>query len=97
LDDVFLVVQLFSYPGDYVKEHPTIERMAETLDKFEEDVLGVYTASIRGNRKATVAFGEPIPVTRDRKRKGAAHDLTGAMEEAVQSLLDSIEIPQDRF
>ena len=97
LDDVFLVLQLFSYPGDYVKERPTIERMAETLDKFEEDVLGVYTATIRGERKATVAFGEPIPVTKDRKRKSAAQDLTAAMEAGVQAMLDSIEIPQDRF
>jgi hypothetical protein len=62
LNDLFLVVQLFSYPGDYVQEHPTVERMAETLDKFEEDVLGVFSASIRGQRRAIVSFGEPIEV-----------------------------------
>ena len=28
LDDVFLVVQLFSYPGNYVAESATIERIA---------------------------------------------------------------------
>ncbi len=39
LEDLFLVVQSFSYPGDYVDAKPSIERMAETLDKFEEDVL----------------------------------------------------------
>ncbi|MEN8128538.1 MAG: lysophospholipid acyltransferase family protein, partial [Planctomycetota bacterium] len=62
LDDLFMVIQLFSYPGDYVAAKPTIERMAETLDKFEEDILRVQTATVRGSRKATVAFGEPIPV-----------------------------------
>ncbi|MDH3716783.1 MAG: 1-acyl-sn-glycerol-3-phosphate acyltransferase [Planctomycetota bacterium] len=90
LDDLFLVVQLFSYPGDYVQERPTIERMAETLDKFEEDVLGVYSAAIRGRRRAMVEFGPPIPVPSDRKAKGAAAGLTHEMEQGVQRLLDGM-------
>ena len=49
LEDVFLVVQLFSYPGDYVAQQPTVERLAETLDKFEEDILHVKTAGIRAH------------------------------------------------
>lgn len=97
LDDLYLVTQLFSYPGDYVGERPSIERMAETLDKFEEDVLGVYTAEIRGDRKATVSFGEPIPAVPSRERKRAAGELTRAVEQSVQQLLDGIEIPKNRF
>ncbi len=89
LDDLFLVVQMFSYPGNYVAGHPTVERIAETLDKFEEDVLGVKTATIRGTRRATVAFGEPIPVGRDKGTQVGAAELTGQLEFAVQSLLDS--------
>ena len=61
---MFLVVQLYSYPGDYVAESPTIERVAETLDKFEEDVLNRFSATVRGSRRSRVAFGEPILVTR---------------------------------
>ena len=97
MDDLFLVMQLYSYPGDYLVDNPSVERLAETLDKFEEDVLDVYAAGIRGRRKATVAFGEPIPVEPNRKRKEAAGQLTMAMERAVQGLLDSIEIPKNRF
>jgi len=89
LDDVFLAVQLFSYPGNYVAERPSIERIAETLDKFEEDVLGVKTATIRGARGATVTFGEAIAVTADRGRNAAAA-LTRQLEERVQSLLGQI-------
>ncbi len=90
LDDLFLVVQLFSYPGDYVEENPTVERMAETLDKFEEDVLGSYSATIRGPRKAVVSFGEPIEVAPERKSKSAIPDLTQTLEQAVQSELDGL-------
>jgi len=86
LDDVFLVVQAFSYPGDYVAEQPSIERIAETLDKFEEDVLGAETAAIRGARRATVTFGEPIPVVAE-KGKMTPPALTRTLEQRVQALL----------
>lgn len=93
LDDVFIVVQAFSYPGDYVNENPTVERLAETLDKFEEDVLGVETASIRAARRMVVSFGDPIEVTADRSAGGAKLTpaaLTARLEQAVQALLDEI-------
>ena len=88
LEDVFLVVQLFSYPGDYVAQKPSVERIAETLDKLEEDVLGVKTARIRGARKATVVFGEPIRVEGERGKRVGAAVLTRFLEERVQALLD---------
>ncbi|MBW3542109.1 MAG: 1-acyl-sn-glycerol-3-phosphate acyltransferase [Planctomycetes bacterium] len=93
LDDLYLVVQLFSYPGDYVAEQPTIERMAETLDKFEEDVLGMRTATIHGTRRAAISFGEPIPVTAERGRRGAVEELTALLESRVQALLDATPRP----
>ncbi len=92
LDDLFMVIQLFSYPGDYVAAKPTIERMAETLDKFEEDIFRVRTATVRGSRKVTVSFGEPIPVELASDKKQSVHTLTEKLETAVQSLLDSIQI-----
>ena len=87
LDDLFLVVQAFSYPGDYVMEHPTVERLAETLDKFEEDVLGVQTATIRGARKATVIFSEPIRVPAKKGQRMTAAELTRTLESRVTKLL----------
>lgn len=87
LDDLFFVIQLFSYPGDYVAERPTIERMAETIDKFEEDLLGLPTARIRGRRRGICTFGEPIIVTQGGGRD-AARTLTEQLETRVQHLLD---------
>jgi len=96
LDDVFMIVQAFSYPGDYLVENPTIERLAETIDKFEEDILGASTASIHAPRRAVVSFGQPIPIQpKNRKEHPAqpptANDLTHTLEEKVQQLLDEIE------
>jgi hypothetical protein len=90
LDDVFLVVQSFSYPGDYVSQSPTIERMAETIDKFEEDVLHRPTASIRAKRNVQIAFDGPIEVSPDRKAKQLTTTLTQQLEDKVQTMLDQM-------
>src|SRR5439155_11611648 len=92
MDDLFFVIQLFSYPGDYVAEQPTIERIAETLDKFEEDVLHADYPGVRGTRRAIARFGEPIPVPKEREGKGAVEQWTDLVESRVQQLLDQINI-----
>jgi hypothetical protein len=87
LDDVQLVLQLYSYPGDYLTEKPSLERMAETVEKFEEDIYGA--ARPKGRRQARVRLGEPIdlkPVAAGQART-AAHDVTVRLEEAIQGLM----------
>jgi hypothetical protein len=91
LDDILVVTQLFSYPGEYVSSKPTIERIAETIDKFEEDILKSHSAGIRGERKAIVRFGDPIEVESEkRSKKDVVHRLTSKLECGVQGLLDEI-------
>ena len=89
LEDLFLVVQSFSYPGDYVNDKPSIERMAETLDKFEEDVLRKTTATIKAPRRVKVEFGQGVEVIGDRKVKGQTTTLSAEVERQVQAMLDN--------
>ena len=91
LEDLFLVVQSFSYTGDYVMDHPSVERMAETIDKFEEDVLRKATASIRAKRKVEVRFAPPIEVSGDRKARNQIPALSSQVETQVQQMLDVSE------
>jgi 1-acyl-sn-glycerol-3-phosphate acyltransferase len=89
MEDVFFVIQCFSYPGDYLAEQPSIERMAETLDKFEEDVFGVDVPGVRGRRRVDIEFGEPIAVPSARQRDGSA-ELTKTMQSRVQGIIDGL-------
>ena len=95
LDDLFVVVQLFSYPGDYVKECPTVERVAETLMKFEQDVFAI-TDMIRprGPRRAIVRLGTPIDVADSLKSaakpRHAIAALTTELERRMQEGLDAL-------
>ena len=90
MNDLFFVMQLYSYPGDYLEGEPTIERLAETLDKFEEDILGVELPSVRGRRRVEVHFGEPIPVGGGEDRRGGTQQLTQTMQDRVQGILNQL-------
>lgn len=88
MDDLFVVMQLYSYPGDYLLvDEPSIERIAETVDKLEEDVLQQRTASLRGRRKAFVQFGTPHLVPPIKSRTAVA-DITNTIQRHVQELID---------
>ncbi|MBI2923319.1 MAG: 1-acyl-sn-glycerol-3-phosphate acyltransferase [Planctomycetes bacterium] len=89
LSDLHLVIQLFSYPGDYVSSAPTPERMAETLEKFDEDLTGREARPV-GKRRARVRLGEPMDVKAalgDGRPRQAAAALTERLEAAIQSLM----------
>jgi len=51
--------------------------------------LGAKTATIRGVRKATVTFGEAIPVEPRGVKKTTAAALTEILETRVQEMLDA--------
>jgi 1-acyl-sn-glycerol-3-phosphate acyltransferase len=86
LADVHLALQLYSYPGDYLVTKPTPERMAETIEKFVEDMDDVRAMPI-GWRRATVTIGEPIDVRESLgsgKARVAVAELTARLEREMQ-------------
>ncbi len=95
LNSLFVVIQLFSYPGDYVRERPTLERFAEIMTKFEQDALGVQFPAPRGPRRVIVKMGEPIDVRAylqpgGRRLRDATAALTEDLERRIQSLMDTL-------
>jgi len=96
LDELFFVIQLYSYPGDYVAQKGSIERIAETLDKFEEDVLQATYPTIRAERRVVVRFGEPIELPKAKADQPAAEQLTATLHTQVQTLLDALNHSVDQ-
>lgn len=90
LEDLFFVIQLFSYPGDYIAERWTVERLAETIDKFEEDLLERSIPTVKGSRRVVVKFGEPILLAKERGKRNAASQLTEQLQSSVQAMLDKM-------
>jgi 1-acyl-sn-glycerol-3-phosphate acyltransferase len=87
LEELHLVLQLYSYPGDYITTSPTIERMAETIEKFEEDTSGM--AKPKGKRRAIVTLGQPIDIKAmaQGRPRAASVELTTRLEVDLKSLM----------
>ena len=90
MDNMFLVTQLYSYPGNYLEESPSIERMAETLDKLEEDALQAAYPTVHAEREVLVRFDRPIELAIGKEKRMAPAELTDLLEQRVQSMLDDI-------
>ena len=96
LEEVHRVLQFYSYPGDYLTSKPSLERMAETIEKYQEDVTDDFVPPI-GRRTARMTFGEPIDVRaalEKGKARAAVGDLTDQLETAMSSLIDRCSGPR---
>jgi 1-acyl-sn-glycerol-3-phosphate acyltransferase len=84
LADCYLAQQLDCYPGDYLAPPTTVDRILETVERFEEDL----TDKVRIHRpiKAVVAIGEAIPVEAGRGR-AADETLMTTIEERLRAML----------
>ena len=87
MDNMFLVTQLVSYPGNYLNENPTIERIAETVDKLEEDALNAAYPTPHAHREVLVRFDTPIVIPPGKEKRLSAAELTDHLEDRVQSML----------
>lgn len=92
-DEAMLAFRIASYPMGYAAEHPTIDRIAETVEKLEEDLLTRMPPPM-GNRHAYVRFNAPIDVGdilgEHPKLRGAVKAFTAATEASVQAGLDQL-------
>ena len=94
LNDAFVVIQAFSYPGDYLRSGPTVERAAEILTLFEQDIRGADMALPVATRRAHLRVGVPLDVSAllaaGGRSRAVGATLTHSLEGAIQGLLDSI-------
>ncbi len=90
LEDVSAAVQIYSYINDYNSEGPSIEHLAEIVDKFEEDLLGVTTARTRSWRRAIIQFGPAIAAAPFQEKSDGVRALTETLEQKVRGLLNEL-------
>ena len=84
------VHQLYSYPGTYLVENPTRDRVSETILKLEEDILDSPRYPVA--RSARVLFGDPVDAaaalaSAGGQSKAAAAGLTSHLTDSLNRLL----------
>lgn len=88
LEDMYLAQQLSQYPSNYVGRLPTVDRLVETVGKFELHLTGEERP--RPPTTAVVQIGEPIPVESKRPRDVDVDPVLVALEDQLQAMLDEL-------
>ena len=85
LEDAYLAQQIDCYPENYVVDYPTVDRILETVEKFEEDLTDHCT--VHGDLKVIIDIGEPIEVGTQRVRRVTAAPLMTEIREKLEAKL----------
>ncbi|MCZ6794523.1 MAG: 1-acyl-sn-glycerol-3-phosphate acyltransferase [Planctomycetota bacterium] len=88
LEDMYLAQQLSLYPSNYIASKPTVDRMLETTDKFQENLTG--REQPHAPTTAVVEIGEPISVDQKARRDEGGDPLLLAIEGQLGDLLAAL-------
>jgi 1-acyl-sn-glycerol-3-phosphate acyltransferase len=90
LRDTYVAHQMACFPLDYLNEYPTIDRLRETVERFEEDVTD--TASLIRPLKCIIEVGAAIEVSADKasRRGGDGDPLMRQVADQLQGLLTGL-------
>jgi 1-acyl-sn-glycerol-3-phosphate acyltransferase len=86
LADVYLVQQLYCYPGDYI-ENPTPERILETVERYEEDLTDL--ARPHYPIRAVITVGDAIEVSATKDRSQDPDPVTTEIRMQMEKLLEA--------
>ena len=87
LADVYLAQQISNYPPQYL-EHPTVDRLLETIERFEEDLTD--QARTHGHLKAVMEIGPAVEVSPQRDRQAEIDPLMTTIATDLQAMLDRL-------
>jgi 1-acyl-sn-glycerol-3-phosphate acyltransferase len=88
LADIYLAQQLSNYPPDYFKPEPTVEKLLETVERFEEDL----TDKVRVHRPmhAVIEVGEAIEVPPGRERGTQGESMMAHVRQQLETMLEGL-------
>lgn len=87
LAEIYLAQQLSSYPPAYLT-HPSVDRILEILEKFEEDITD--KARLHGQLKVVLEVGDAIEVSPERVRGVSVDPLMVSIQQSLQTMIDRL-------
>lgn len=89
MHDTYLAQQVDCYPGRYVRDFPSVDRVLETLEKFEEDLT--EQARVHGQMKVVIQVGDPIEVSTKRERASDGDPLMSQIKDSITGMLQTLQ------
>ncbi|MEZ6071984.1 MAG: 1-acyl-sn-glycerol-3-phosphate acyltransferase [Pirellulales bacterium] len=88
LADCYLAQQLWCYPPDYIRNHASVDRYLETVERFEEDVTDY--AHCHRPMRCIVEVDEAIEVSPQRDRSTGDDPLMQRIEDRLRAMLTEL-------
>lgn len=94
LADCYLAQQLSLYPRDYIGPGSSVDRLLETVERFEEDLTDV--ARVHQSQTVLVEVGDAIVVPAQRSRGPDGDPLMRRLEEQISGMLAGLSVEIER-
>jgi Acyltransferase len=91
----YLAQQIYCYPPEYLSNSPTVERVLETIERFEEDLND--KARVHGSFRVIIEVGEAIEVPTQRDRGADRDPLMVELHDKMQGMLDALSSECRKF
>ena len=95
LERTYLAQQVDCYPEQYLAENPSVDRILETVEKFEEDFTD--KCRVHGHLKAITVVGDPIEVSPKRVRGASADPLMEQIRECLEAMLLELQTESAQY
>jgi 1-acyl-sn-glycerol-3-phosphate acyltransferase len=92
LFDLEVAQQLYHFPPDYMGAHPPVERLIETVERYEE-ALGNPNPTAHGPMHLTFQIGDPIVVSAARDKRAPSDPLMDQIRGSLISMLGITDTP----
>ena len=89
LENTYLAQQIDCYPGQYLTELRSVDRILETVEKFEEDLSDKCRR--HGQLKVILEMGMPIEVSIERDRSAKSDPLISEVQTQLESRLSALQ------
>lgn len=90
LADLYVAQQLSSYPPEYLTTRASVDRILETIEKFEEDLTD--HSRVHGKMKVILQVAPAIEVSPERDRKAPIDPLMLQIQQSLQGMMDQLAL-----
>ncbi len=88
LEDIYVAQQISCYIPGYLRQYPSVDRLLETVERYEEDLTD--KARFHGKLHVVIDVDEPIYVSEARRPRGQEDPLMIELSERLQQLLTTL-------
>ncbi|RCS41400.1 1-acyl-sn-glycerol-3-phosphate acyltransferase [Bremerella cremea] len=89
LEDIYVAQQISCYIPNYLRDYPSVDRLLETVERYEEDLKD--TTTIHGSLHVIIDVDTPILVSHERRPKGDEDPLMDELKQRLQAKLNELK------